>query len=239
METKNSNSQNSNSRPIDVNIVPGIWLSGDRNFFLYQYPEDAVVVYIRWLKGHLRCELFAYLANLAEETNKHKLKLARTMTTEHPDRPWMNEPIATLTYHPDNDIIIVKHILRSVLLSPIHASSSARTETGNNIYAKTLRICNEISELWKSISDLGKKHNKSLNLIDSLACGGDITYTEISKKMLVIDKTEILTIPLIKVLYSNDGEPKMGWILLLPAVQANLRIIDLNELALQENLIGK
>jgi hypothetical protein len=74
-----------------------------------------------------------------------------------------------------------------------------------------------------------QKDKASMSAIEQLACGGSVTYTICNCSMLVVDRIEILSIPLIKVLHSKNDETKTGWIMLLPFVEANLQIVDLSD----------
>jgi hypothetical protein len=120
--------------------------------------------------------------------------------------------------------------VKSVQDDVCHLPAGAAAPTLENTqHTKAAKVITEIAKIWHSAMEKEEKSNKCWNAIQQLVCGGNLTFAERCQRMLVVDKTTMLSIPLIKVLFSKNKEVKMGWIPLFPLIEQKMQIINLSD----------
>jgi hypothetical protein len=225
-----------NTKYENVNkIVPGTWVSGDWDFLLYQYPEDAIYTFLKWLPLHMRHNFFV---GLFKELTQQK-KLIHSVLSSMPSNNGIEEMEGKLlpNWWPNE----FEDIISSIIGGPTVAAAESNalrvagnnkiTSTQENTQVKIDKFLKKFVKIRRSTSmDKWQKDKACMSAVNRLACHGLVTHTVCYHNMLVVDRIEILSIPLIKVLFSKNDETKMGWITLLPVVLRNLNIVKLSEL---------
>jgi hypothetical protein len=222
------------------NIVPGTWVSSNWCFLIYEHPEDAVVTYIRWLSESLQNEFFASLTSEQLRARPDACltalvdKCAPGIVSTHMllgvgrDSPELAAVAAAAAAAAvaaafESKLAAVASDLAARQAAKVfNEDSTDSTNKASNVDVEMEKVLKELNESWHSNKSLGDRRNACFTILRKLVRGGHVSYTNRNQKFLVVDKMHFLSIPLIKVLYSIDDKPMMGWIMLLPTVEKKL-----------------